>query len=223
MRQWQEAKSKALDLTLSGKDLEVVAIYEKWVSQYPNFPEAHFMLGGAHESVARATFGSGARDGVTTRAKHFDAAILHLRRAIELAGRRAPFDWVRGFIDIHGVVGVNRPAEYERLVREAVTRYPADPFAQAYLLALLARKGQPLEAAAAAARAAIPKGADARVDLAGSLASFVGDYAALMPASGSKALLVEASSLVDEALKLKPNDATALRTRARIDELRKAQ
>jgi hypothetical protein len=217
---WREAKSKALDLTLSGKDLEVVAIYEKFVAQYPKFAEAEFMLGAAHESAARATIRSRAPDALATRAKHFDAAILHMRRGLELAGRQAPFDWMRGFIDIHGIVGVDRPAEYERLVREEVTRYPAEPHAHAYLLSLLAQKGQPIDAAAKAARAAIPKTADARADLAGSIVSFVNDYRPLMAASGLSALLAEASSLVDEALKLKPGDAFALRTKAQIEQLR---
>jgi len=132
----------------------------------------------------------------------------------------APFDWMRGFIDIHGVVGVDRPAEYERLVREAVARYPAEPHAHAYLIALLAQQGQPIAAAAGAARAAIPKTADARVALAGSLAAFVTDFGRLT-ASGAQALLAEASSLVDEALKMKPGDEGAVRTRARIEQLHK--
>jgi hypothetical protein len=219
---WREAKSQALDLTLAGKDLEVVARYEKWVARYPKFAEAHFMLGAAHESVARATFGSRAPDALTTRAKHFEAAILHLRRAFEIAKGRVPFDWMRGFIDIHGIIGVNRPAEYERLVLEAVKQYPAEPHAHAYVLELLAQKGEPLDAAARAARAAIPPGADARVDLAGSLAAYVNDFGRLLPASGVKALLAEASSLVDEALTLKPGDAGALRVRTQIEQLRKA-
>lgn len=219
---WREAKSQALDLVLKGKEQEVIALYEKWVARYPKFAEAEFMLGAAHESAARATFGSRAPDARALREKYYEAAILHMRRGLELAGPRAPFDWMRGFIDIHGVVGVNRPAEYERLVREAAARYPADPYAQAYLLALLAQQGQPIDAAAAAARAAIPRTADARVALAGSLAEFVADFARGIPApaSASPVLLAEASALVDEALKLKPGDDSALRTRARIEQLR---
>lgn len=46
------------------------------------------------------------------------------------------------------------------------------------------------------------------------------DYRPLMPASGLSALLAEASSLVDEALKLKPGDAAALLTKAKIERLR---
>ena len=145
-----------------------------------------------------------------------------MRRAFEIAGGRAPFDWMRGFIDIHGLVGVDRPTEYERLVREAVKQYPAEPHAHAYVLELLAQKGEPLDAAARTARTAIPQGADARVALAGALAAYVNDFGRLLPASGLKALLAEASSLVDEALKLKPGDAAALRVRTRVEQLRKA-
>jgi len=216
---WPAAKSKALDLVLDGKDLEAVSIYEKWVAQHPSFAEGHFMLGAAHESVARATFTSRLPDASITRRTHFEAAILHMRRALELAGRQAPFIWIRGLIDIHGVVGVNQPAEYERLVREAAGRYPAEPLAHAYLLALLAGKGEPIDAAARAARAAIPKGPEARVDLAGALVGFVQDLGRLTPAL-APALLPEASRLVDEALKLKPGDAAALETRARIQSIK---
>ena len=55
---WAETKSKALDLTLEGKDLAVLAMYEAWVAKHPDFGEGHFMLGAAHESVARAMFTS---------------------------------------------------------------------------------------------------------------------------------------------------------------------
>ena len=58
--------------------------------------------------------------------------------------------------------------------------------------------------------------------MAGALAAHVDNFGRLLPASGLKALLAEASSLVDEALTLKPGDAAALRVRARIEQLRKA-
>jgi hypothetical protein len=219
---WREAKSRGLDLMLAGKEREVVALYEKFVKQYPTFAEAHFMLGAAHESVARATIGSRAPDALKIRAQYYESAIVHMRRGLELAGRRAPFDWMRGFIDIHGLIGVDRPAEYEQLVREAVKKYPADPYAHAYMLTMLADRGQPIEAAAKAARAAIPKTADARSSVAGFAVSHVNDFARLMPAAGLNALLAEAAAFNDEALKLKPGDAYALKTRARIEELRKA-
>lgn len=216
---WPAAKSKALDLVLDGKDLEAVSVYEKWVAEHPNFAEGHFMLGAVHESVARAMFTSRVPDAAITRRKYFDAAVLHMRRALELAGREAPFWWIRALIDIHGVVGLNQPAEYERFVRKAVAEYPAEPLAHAYLLALLAGKGGPIDAVARAARGAIPKGPDARVELAGALVGFVQDFGRLTPAL-APALLPEALRLVDEALKLKPGDAAALDTRARIQSMR---
>ena len=45
---WSETLNKTLDMTIAGKDAEVVAIYEKWVAEYPNFSEAHAMLASAH-------------------------------------------------------------------------------------------------------------------------------------------------------------------------------
>ena len=218
---WRQATSKALDLTLEGKDLEVIAMWEKWVAQYPKFGEARMMLGAAHESAARSIRSGRAPGGLAARDQHYDAAILHMRRAIDEAGPRAPFDWMRSLIDIHGLIGVNRPADYERLVREAVKRYPAEPYAHAYLIAMLAERNQPIEAAAAAARAAIPKTADARVSVAGSLASHARDFGPLMPEAGLKAIVAEASALVNEALKMNPKHAGALRTKERIEQLRK--
>lgn len=218
---WREAMSKALDLTIEGKDLEVVAMWEKWVAQYPKFGEARMMLGAAHESAARSIRTGRAPGGSAARDKHYEAAILQMRRAMDEAGSRVPFDWTRSFIDIHGLLGVNRPADYERLVHEAVKRHPAEPLAHGYLIALLAERNQPIDAAATAARAAIPRNADARATLASSLAQHARDFGPLMPAAGPKALLAEASSLVDEALKMSPKDAYALRTKSLIEQLRK--
>lgn len=216
---WSAAKSKGLDLLLAGKDLEVVALYEQWVARHPTFAEAHYMLGAAHESVARSAVTSRLPDASTTRKKHLEAAVLHTRRGLELEGRRAEFHSARTLIDMHGVIGLNQPAEYERLVREAIVRYPAEPLAHAYLLALLGGKGEPIEAAARAARAAIPKGPAARVELAGAMVGFVQDFGRLTP-SLAAALLPEASRLADEALKLKPGDAEAVDIRSRINAMR---
>lgn len=215
---WSETNSKALDLTLEGKDLAVLAMYEQWVARHPDFWDGHFRLGAAHESVARAMFTSRAPDAQATRTKHFEAAAVHMRRGLELAGPDASFLLMRALIDLHGVIGLNRPAEYERLVREGVRRYPAEPDAHAYLLAVLATKEEPIEAAARAARAGIPAGPRARVELAGALVSHVGGLGRLTPALGP-ALLPEASRLVDEALTLKPGDAAASRVRGEIQAM----
>ena len=216
---WSETKRKGLDLMMAGKDLAALAIFDKWVAAHPEFGEGHLWLGAAHEGVARATFTSRAPDAPTTRTKHFEAAVLHLRRGLELAGPDTSFMTRRSLIDLHGVIGLNRPTEYERLVREAVARHPTEPLAHAYLLQLLATKGEPIEAAARAARAALPKGPGARVALAGSLVAKVRDLGRLTPALGP-ALLPEASRLVEEALTLKPGDAAALRVRGDIEAVR---
>jgi hypothetical protein len=215
---WSELTRKTLDLTLEGKDLAVLAMYEQWVAKHPDFSDGHLMLAGAHESVARAMRTSRAPDAQATRTKHLETAAVHVRRGLELADPDDAFRIMRSLIDLYGLIGLDRPAEYERLVREAVTRYPAEPLAHADLLKVLATKGEPIEAAARAARAAIPKGPAARVDLARTLVRSVRDLGRLTPALPT-VLLPEASRLIDEALKLKPGDARALDVRASIHEL----
>lgn len=217
---WSETRSKALDLTVEGKDLAVLALYEAWVARHPDFADGHFRLGAAHESVAAGMVTSRAPDARTTRTKHLEAAVLHVRRGLELAGPDASLLMMRSLIDLHGLIGLDRPAEYERLVREGVARYPAEPLAHAYLLELLATKGEPIEPAARAARAAIPAGPGARVALAGALAGHVATIGRLTPAL-APALLPEASRLVDEALALKPGDAAALRVQGIIQTTQK--
>ena len=219
---WRDATRKALDLTLEGKDLEVIAMWEKWVAQYPKFGEARMMLGAAHESLARSIRTGRAPGARADMTKHYDAAISHMRRAIDDAGPGAPFEWMRSLIDIHHpVLGALRGNEYERLVREGVKRYPAEPHAHSYLIAMLADANQPIDAAAAAARAAIPKTADARADLAGSLAAHARQLGPLMPEAGLQAILTEAMSLVNEALKMNPKHGHALSTKTRIEQLKK--
>jgi hypothetical protein len=36
---WSETMKKGFDLTLAGKDAEVVALYEAWVAKHPTFAE----------------------------------------------------------------------------------------------------------------------------------------------------------------------------------------
>jgi hypothetical protein len=213
---WAEIRSKALDLTIAGKDDEVLALYEQWVSRHPDFADGHFRLGAAHESVGRGLIASRAADARARYVRHLEAADAHMRRGLEMAGADASFSMLRGLIDLHNVIGLDRPAEFERLVREGVRRYPADPLAHGYLLAVLATKGEPIEAAARAARAAIPAGPDARVTLAGALVAHTAGLGRLT-AGLAPVLLPEASRLVDEALALKPGHARALRVRGNIE------
>lgn len=131
---WSETLRQTLDLTLASKHTEVIAIMETWVAKYPNFYEARMMLGAAHENIARDVRASRAPDAAAKSVPHYETAVAHFRRGLELPG--AGFDAMRALIDIHGPLALNRPAEYERLVREAVKRYPSEPGAHAYLIAL---------------------------------------------------------------------------------------
>jgi hypothetical protein len=198
---------------VEGKDAEVVAIYEKWVAEYPNFSDAHVMLAGAHDGLARAARLSHGPDAANTSTAHFEIAAVHLRRAVDLEGSNAStFDSMRSLIDVYGPIGLDRPAEYERLVGEGLRRHPAEPLAHAYVIFLLARKGEPIDGAARAARAAIPKTAQARTELAGVLMAFVRDYGETVAVP----LAAAARGLVDDALKMNPNDIDALEQKAEI-------
>jgi tetratricopeptide (TPR) repeat protein len=208
---WSEVMSKSLDLTLAGKHTELIAIFEQWVAKYPNFVDARMMLGGAHENLGRDMLRSGVPDARAKSVRHFEAAVAHFRRALELPG--ADFDAMRVLIDVHGIVGLHRPDEYERLVHEGLKRYPAEPGAHAYLIALLAGKQAPLDGAVRAALAAVPKSAEARATIAGTLYHF-----APYDRSNAEAILRVALQFADEALKVDPRDKYALRVKAQILE-----
>jgi len=149
-----------------------------------------------------------------TSTAQFEIAAVHLRRAVDLTASSGAmtYDPIRGLIDLYGPLELNRPAEYERLVGEGLTRHPADPMAHAYLIALLARKGAPIDVAARGARGAIPKTAKARTELAGQLMAFARDDGETVTVS----LATAALGLVDDALTLNPNDIDALEQKAEI-------
>ena len=208
---WSETLKKTLDLELEGRQAEIVPIYEKWVADYPNFAGAHDMLAGAHEQLGRLALRSHAPDAATT---HFEMAAAEMRRSLELTLRSEPLQSspLRGLIELYGPLEFNRPAEYERLVGEALARYPADPFAHAFAITLLARKGEPIDGAVRAARAAIPKTSPARTELAGVLMGFVRDDAESVGVPVAAAALV----VVNDAVTLDPTDIKALEQKAEI-------
>jgi hypothetical protein len=212
---WSATLQKTLDLELQGRVSEMVAIYEKWVADYPDFADAHAMLAGAHELLGRAALRSGAPDARNTSATQFEIAAVESRRAVDLTppgNVTMTLDPLRGLIDLYGPAALNRPSEYERLVDEGLTRHPADPMAHAYRIRLLATQGKPIDRAVRAARAEIPKTASGRTKLASVLMAFVRDDG--QGAAGPVA--AAALRLVDEALTLDRNDIGALEQKAEI-------
>jgi tetratricopeptide (TPR) repeat protein len=209
---WSDVLRQTLDLTLAGKHAESIPILEKWVARYPNFVDARMVLGGAHENLGRDVLTSGAADARAQSVKHFEAAVVHFRRALDLPG--ADVMAMRVLIDVHGPVGLNRPAEHERLVHEGLKRFPAAPDAHAYLIDLLASQEAPLDGAVRAALAALPKGPDARATLAGMLYHFSREP----DQTGAEAVLRVALQFAEEGLKIDPKHADALREKTRILE-----
>jgi hypothetical protein len=161
---WREAIRSTLDMTLAGQHDEVIAIYEKWVAKYPDFGDAHSMLCGAYEAKARDLLSKRVPDAGFLALNLLEKGAVHARRAFELGDD--PRTAMRGLIDIYGPLGLNRPDEQERVIREAVTRYPAEPLAHGEFISLLMNKGERIETALTAARSAIPKVAEARLEYA---------------------------------------------------------
>lgn len=211
---WSETLRKAVDLESQGRLAEMVPIYEKWVIDYPKFADAHVMLAGAHEQLGKAALRSHAPDVANSAATHFEIAVVQYRRAVDLTPSSEPMssDPLCGLLDLYGPLELNRPAEYERLVAEGLQRHPADPLAHAYVIMLLARKGEPIDGAVRAGRAAIPKTAHARAELASVLMGFVRDDRESVGVPVAAAAL----GLVNDALTLDPDDIKALEQKAEI-------
>lgn len=170
---WTEAARSLSALLMDGKCPEAIALAEQWVAKHPTFAEAHLRLGSAHENIARGFCGGGSRPAPgAARTKQFETAATHFRRAFELGGGESPWITIRVLVDAYAIGALDRPDEQEKIAREAVGRYPAEPLSHAELIMALLRRGADADAAKAlaAARAALPKTAEPRFDLAHHLA-----------------------------------------------------
>ena len=222
---WSEAVQTMMDLTLDGKHQEVIALAGKWAAKYPTFVDAHLMLGGGYESLGRDLLRVKKDATSAERVKLYETAASHYRRAFELGGER-PELTIRTLIDIYGSIALNRPAEKEKVVREAVVRYPASPLAHSELITLLLVKGeQPaaVEKAVAAARARLPKTVDARLDVGRQLAHLASgrERTVTLSRDASAAMSLVALGFVNDALALDPRHVGALETKAAIERMRK--
>jgi tetratricopeptide (TPR) repeat protein len=162
---WRETTRSTLEMTLAGKHDEVIAIYEKWVANHPAFGDAQAMLAGAYEAKARDVLVKRVPDAGVVALNLFEKAAIHARRAFELGGPD-PRSAIRALIDIYGPIGLNRPEEQERVIRDAIRRYPAEPLAHSEFIALLIAKGDNIDRALAAARATLPTAAKTRLEYA---------------------------------------------------------
>jgi hypothetical protein len=211
---WSDTLGKTLDLTIAGRHSEVVAIYEQWVARYPNFADAHGMLGGAYESLGRDALTSGASDAALTALKYFETAATHFRRAFDLGGGETPSIAIRSLVDIYGPHRLRLPEQQEAVVREALKKYSAEPRAHGEYIKLLMVKGEKPEAVDSAVRAArtvVPKAAEPRIELAALLHQIGEEF---QGAAAAPAMIGEAVSVLDEVLKANPSNLRALDEKA---------
>jgi tetratricopeptide (TPR) repeat protein len=211
---WSDTLGKTLDLTIAGKHGDVVAIYEQWVAKYPNFADAHGMLGGAYESLGMDALTSRASDAALTALKYFETAATHLRRAFDLGGGETPSIAIRSLVDIYGPYRLRLPEQQAAVVREALEKYTAEPRAHGEYIKLLMVKGEKPEAvdsAVRAARTAVPKAAEPRIELAALLHQIGEEF---QGAASAPAMIGEAVSVLDEVLKANPSNFRALDEKA---------
>jgi hypothetical protein len=227
---WRQAADTMSTLLRDGKCPEAIAIGEQWVAKHPAFADAHVMLGAAHENIARgfcANASGAPRPDRAERTKQFETAATHLRHGFELGGGESPFVAIRALVDIYGFIALDRPGEQEKIAREAVVRYPAEPVAHVELIsALLRRDAEPDAAkAATAARAALPKTAGPRFEMANSLAfraTGTDPVSKLTFTRESRAAMGRiALGMLDDVLAINPTHKEAQRAKAELLQAQK--
>jgi tetratricopeptide (TPR) repeat protein len=183
---------------------------EKFVAAHPDFLPARMSLGRYYESLGDAIKEPGAKS-VATRTRHFEAAVVQLTRAVELADN--PTDAAQALRERIGLLGpdrLNRPAEAETLARSAIAKYPDQPVLVISLASLLLPVGKaPTDAAVRSLRAAAPATAEAQHAVGTYLWEIVSKNKDL-PRPVAAKLLGDATASLDAALKMRPNYMDAI-------------
>jgi tetratricopeptide (TPR) repeat protein len=218
-----ETWDKAHQLLDQGKPEEAAAIYERILAGHPDdFEAAHLGLGNAHRKMADA-INDRAQGASATRIQHLELAATHYRRAFDLGGPRmkarnpligpplAPSGFVE-LIALLGPDGLNRPAEAEALARAVIKQYPADRTAHFILLDMLldAGKYDEVDDALRTVHESIPAFPEEYRFLMGSELTTLVELKPKLPVVEARKLLAEAIVLIDERLKIKPDDWDAL-------------
>jgi hypothetical protein len=212
---WSDTLAKTLDLTIAGKSREVLTIYEDWVARFPDFADAHLMLGSAFENLGMEALKNRGPDSGLTALKDFETAATHFRRAFDLGGGETPSIPIRALVDIYGPSRLGLPEQQNAVVREALIKYPAEPRAHSEHIKLLMVNGEQPEAiigALRAARTAIPKAPERRIEFAALLQQIGTEFAG---ATAAETVVSDAVTLLDEVLKTNPSDRKALEEKAR--------
>jgi hypothetical protein len=219
---WTGARKTMVSLLGDQKCPEAIALGEQWVAKQPSSAEAHLWLGSAYENTARGFCGR-PRDPLAIRTKQLETAAMHMRRGFELGGGESPRITIRGLVDLYGLLALDRPDEQEKIAREAVVRFPTEPVAHAELISSLLRRGAEAEAAkaVAAARAALPKRAQPRFELASTLAfRAMGDdpvFKATYTRETRAAMGRIALGMLDDVLAIRPEHNEARREKVELE------
>lgn len=203
---WFEAQAKAQQLSAEGKRAEALAVYERYARAHPEFALVHGALAYLHQTMADAITAREAK-AVAERTRHFSTAVDEYRKAMALAPAdpAMPAD-VWGLLELFGAERLNRPAEADALVRDAVSKYPADPASHAAAVKVAAASGRAadIDSILEKARSSVPATFESRHRMAVSLWDIV-NRDPKIPADIGRRLLTEGIAAADEALTLKPD------------------
>lgn len=207
---WRDAQSKATAFASDGSMKVDPAPYERFLKTHPDYAPALAALGRAYEQQAEAITDRSAKS-VTARTRLLEQASARYRRATETATE--PTD---GMFAIDGLIGtldadkLNRPAEAEALALAAIKKYPEPMLTMRVLRTLLPNATVATSPEALRrTRTIVPATPESRHVYA----MYLWDLAYRtkdLPRESTRLLLAEAITVLDAALKQKPEFIEAL-------------
>ena len=213
---WNDTQARGARLVLDGKPAEAIALYEKVLQTSPDFDEAHYALGQAHELAAAALEPLRASQAASRR-RHLEAAAVHYRRVIDLRSAYAPMA-MSSLAVLYGKDGLNRPADAELFARQLVQARPDSVVWHVMLARLIFDQGRDADATDVLHKARGVVQAGDRNLFAMTLTETVVERSSLSPAL-ARILVDDALALADEGLKGDPDNRDLLMTKAAAFEL----
>jgi hypothetical protein len=207
---WIDAVTRARLLLATDDVPGADAIYVEFLTAHPKYGPAHEMVAERHWTRAHTLRNTSAN--AALRARLLELAATHYRQAAALAAHTvAELSALSSAIRLYGAQELNRPAEGEALARSAIVKHPREPRLQYQLVEMQLSRATPQRAEniLRTAREAIAATSASWKSAATFMWEIVRNDPALPPHTAEK-VLVEAHSMLDEALRLKGADTAGI-------------
>jgi predicted Zn-dependent protease len=216
---WDTIARDGQRLFREGRESESIAILDKVVSEYPDFPDAHYELAESHELLARSLRDDPARADVRTR--HLEAAAVHYRRFRDLtpdpADRRGATSLL---VDVYGPDGLKRFGEAATFARHYIEERPDNSHGYAMLAAMLRLQGDDAGASETLTKAIAALSGDGRDrELAEALVAHVAESQATAPATAER-FLADALAIAEREVASDSTRALGLTIKAKATRAR---